>query len=167
MLNQGAGRAILGGWQVSGILQLQTGYPYTINYKGDPINIGGGSGGILVRPNYVLGADGRPVDPNLPSNVHSTSEWFNTAAFVQPIASFGNVGRNTMIGAGLSNLDATIARTFRIRERATLQFRGEVFNLANHPNFNLIGRVVNDPTFGIVQNQLPPRQIQFGVKLGF
>jgi len=167
LLSQGAGGAALGGWQVSGILQLQSGFPYTINYKGDQINIGGGSGGILVRPNYVLGANGQPVDPNLPSNVRSTSEWFNTAAFVQPIASFGNVGRNTMIGASLSNLDATIARTFRIHERATLQFRGEFFNLANHPNFNLIGRVINDPTFGIVQNQLPPRQIQFGVKVGF
>jgi hypothetical protein len=167
MLGQGAGAAILGGWQVSGILQLQTGFPYTIDYKGDPINIGGGSGGILVRPNYVLGANGMPVDPNLPSDERSTSEWFNTAAFVQPIASFGTVGRNTMIGAGLSNLDATIARTFRIHERATVQFRGEFFDVANHPNFNLIGRIVNDPTFGIVQNQLPPRQIQFGFKLGF
>ena len=48
-----------------------------------------------------------------------------------------------------------------------MQLRAEVFNLANHPNFNLIGRVVNDPTFGIVQNQLPPRQVQFGMKLGF
>ena len=54
MLQQGAGAAVLGGWQVSGILQLQTGFPYTINYKGDPVNIGGGSGGILIRPNYVV-----------------------------------------------------------------------------------------------------------------
>jgi hypothetical protein len=167
MLSQGPGAAILGGWQVSGILQLQSGFPFTINYKGDPINIGGGSGGILVRPNYVLGPNGAPVDPNLPSDVRSTAEWFNTAAFVQPVYSFGNVGRNTMNGASLSNLDATITRTFHPVEKVFLQVRAEVFNLANHPNFNLIGRVVNDPTFGIVQNQLPPRQVQFGVKLAF
>ena len=72
-----------------------------------------------------------------------------------------------MIGDGLSNLDATIARNFPIARTRSLQFRAEFFNLANHPNYNLIGRIVNDPTFGIVQNQLPPRQIQFGFKARF
>jgi hypothetical protein len=163
----GAPAAILGGWQLSAILQLQSGFPYTIDYKGDPINIGGGSGGILVRPNYVLGSNGMPVNPNFSSSQRSPAEWFNTAAFVQPVYSFGAVGRNTMIGDGLSNLDATIARAFRLHERATLQFRAEFFNLANHSNYNLIGRIVNDPTFGIVQNQLSPRQIQFALKMSF
>jgi hypothetical protein len=166
MLSHGTGAAIAGGWQISGILQAQTGFPYTINYKGDPINIGGGSGGILVRPNYAV-VNGRNVNPNLPSNQRSTSEYFNTAAFVQPVLAFGDVGRNTMIGANLINLDATLARTFRITEKAGLQFRAEFFNLANHPNYNLIGRIVNDPSFGIVQNQLPPRQIQLALKLSF
>jgi hypothetical protein len=167
MLAQGVPAAILGGWQVSGVLQLQTGFPYTINYKGDPVNIGGGSGGILIRPNYVVNANGQNVDPNLPSGQRTTSEWFNTAAFVQPIASFGNVGRNSMVGASMTNLDVTLARNFSLAERHNLQFRAEFFNLANHPNYNLIGRVVNDPTFGIVQNQLPPRQIQLALKYSF
>jgi uncharacterized protein YaiE (UPF0345 family) len=166
-LAEGLGGAILGGWQLSGILQLQSGFPFTLNYKGDPINIGGGSGGILTRPNYVLTANGSPMDPNLSSAQRSTGEWFNTGAFVQPIYQFGTVGRNTMIGPGLSNIDATVARTFRIREKLKLQFRVEVFNLANHSNYNLVGRIINDPTFGIVQNQLPPRQIQLGLKAEF
>ena len=161
----GVAAAVAGGWQVSGIFQTQTGFPFTIDYKGDPINIGGGSGGILVRPNYVLGPNGLPVNPNLPSSQRTTSMWFNTAAFVQPVNSFGNVGRNSMIGPDIFNLDATLVRTFHPVERVALQFRAEFFNLANHPNFNLIGRIVNDPTFGIVQNQLPPRQIQFGFKI--
>ena len=163
----GFGSRILGGWQLSGILQLQSGFPFTANYRGDPINIGGGSGGILVRPNYVLDAGGHPVNPNLSSSARSTAQWFNTSAFVQPIAQFGNVGRNTLLGAGLSNVDATLARTFHIAEKLKLQFRGEVFNLANHSNYTLIGRVVNDPTFGLVQSQLPPRQIQIGIKAEF
>jgi hypothetical protein len=166
-LAAGPGGAILGGWQLSGILQLQSGFPFTLNYKGDPINIGGGSGGILTRPNYVLTANGSPMDPNLSSAERSTGAWFNTGAFVQPIYQFGTVGRNTMIGPGLSNIDATVARCFRIREKVKLQFRVEVFNLANHSNYNLVGRVINDPTFGIVQNQLPPRQIQLGLKAEF
>ena len=167
LFSQGVPAAVLGGWQLSGVFQAQTGFPYTIDYKGDPINIGGGSGGILVRPNYVLTADGQPVDPSLPSDQRSTSRYFNTAAFVQPVASFGDVGRNTMIGAGLTNLDLTVARNFRVTERSSLQFRTEFFDLFNHPNYNLIGRIVNDPTFGIVQNQLPPRQIQMALKFAF
>jgi hypothetical protein len=167
MFAQGLGGTILGGWQLSGILQLQSGFPFTVDYKGDPINIGGGSGGILVRPNYALNANGSPVDPNLSSSQRSTAAWFNTAAFVQPVAQFGTVGRNTLLGSGLTNIDATIARAFQIAEKVKLQFRVEVFNLANHSNYNLIGRVVNDPTFGLVQNQLPPRQIQLGLKVEF
>ncbi|HYA17719.1 MAG TPA: TonB-dependent receptor [Bryobacteraceae bacterium] len=166
-LKEGVAAAIFGGWQTSGVLQMQTGFPFTINYKGDPINIGGGSGGILVRPNYALLPNGQNVDPNLPADQRTTAEWFNTAAFVQPIASFGDVGRNTMIGPNLINLDATLARNFRPAEKLTVQIRAEFFNLANHPNFNLIGRLVNDPTFGIVQNQLPPRQIQFALKVSY
>ena len=73
MLQQGLPAAILGGWQFSGILQLQSGFPYTINYKGDPINIGGGSGGILVRPNYVLDSSGHNVDPNFPADQRTTA----------------------------------------------------------------------------------------------
>jgi len=49
----------------------------------------------------------------------------------------------------------------------SLQFRAEFFNLPNHANYNLIGRMVNDPTFGIVQNQLSPRQVQFAMRLAF
>jgi hypothetical protein len=167
MLRSGPASYILGGWQLSGTLQLQTGFPYTINYKGDPINIGGGSGGILVRPNYVVTANGQNVNPNLPAGQRSTAQYFNTAAFVQPINSFGNVGRNSMTGANLINLDSTVARNFKFAERYNLQFRVEFFNLANHPNYNLIGRVINDPTFGIVQNQLSPRQIQMALKFSF
>jgi hypothetical protein len=115
----------------------------------------------------VVNADGQNVDPNLPSSQRSTGHWFNTAAFVQPIYSFGDVGRNTMIGAGMFNLDTTLARTFRITEKINAQLRGEFFNLFNHPNYALIGRIVNDPTFGVVQNQLPPRQIQLGAKISF
>jgi hypothetical protein len=158
---------ILGGWQVSSILQAQSGYPFTVNYKGDPVNIGGGSGGILIRPNPAVDASGHPIDANLPAGTRTTAQWFNTSAFVQPNASFGSIGRNSMIGPKMTNLDATIARTFHVKEKVAAQFRAEFFNVANHPNYNLIGRIVNDPTFGIVQNQLSPRQIQFALKLAF
>jgi hypothetical protein len=167
LMGQGVPRAVFGGWQLSTIVQVQSGYPCTINYKGDPINIGGGSGGILTRPNQALDANGHPIDANLPADQRTTARWFNTSAFVQPVASFGTISRNSMTGPHMANVDATIARTFHIAEKVAAQFRAEFFNVANHANYNLIGRIVNDPTFGIVQNGLPPRQIQFAVKLSF
>ena len=59
-----------------------------------------------------------------------------------------------------------IAKNIALRESVKLQLRVECFNLINHPNYNIIGRIINDPTtFGKVLNQLDPRQLQFGLKL--
>jgi hypothetical protein len=155
---------LLGGWQISGINQLQTGFPFTINLNGDTAGIGGGTGGILIRPNAVPGATYR-----LPAEQRSTERFFNTAAFaLTPAFQFGNVGRNTVIGPGLFNTDLTVARRFALRESIQLQFRAELFNLLNTPNHNIVGRLINVPaTFGRVLNQLDPRQIQFAAKLSF
>jgi hypothetical protein len=61
-----------------------------------------------------------------------------------------------------------IAKNIALRESVKLQLRVECFNLFNHPNYNIIGRIINDPTtFGKVLNQLDPRQLQFGLKLQF
>lgn len=164
LLSGGVGSWIAGGWQLSNILQLQSGFPFTININGDTAGIGGGTGGILIRPNAVPGATYK-----LPSERRSTNQFFNTAAFaVTPAFQFGNVGRNTVIGPGLFNVDMTVARTFPIRERFKLQFRAEFFNLLNTPNHNIVGRLINVPAqFGRVLNQLDPRQVQFALKLTF
>jgi len=105
----------------------------------------------------------------LPSAERSTTRFFNTAAFVPPPAyTFGNLGRNTVIGPGLLNLDFSLSRQLRLGERLTLEGRGEAFNLFNHPNYHIVGRIISDPaTFGRVQSQLDPRQLQFGLKLLF
>ena len=153
----------LGGWQVAGIVTLQAGFPFTINLAGDTAGIGGGTGGILIRPNPVPGQNYQ-----LPADQKSTARWFNTGAFVAPPAyQFGTVGRNTVIGPGMVDVDATLARTFRITERLRLQLRGEFFNLANHPNFNLVGRIINQPNFGAVLSQFDPREIQVAAKVTF
>jgi hypothetical protein len=134
-----------------------------LDLAGDTAGIGGGTGGILIRPNPVAGQNYK-----LPSDRKSTAEWFNVAAFVAPPAfQFGTVGRNTVIGPGLVNLDGAIARSFRLAERVQLQLRGEFFNVANHPNFNLVGRLINQPNFGAVLSQFDPREIQFAAKLIF
>jgi hypothetical protein len=64
-------------------------------------------------------------------------------------------------------MDAVVTRHFRISEGIDLQFRAEFFNSLNHPNYSLVGRILNDPTFGQVLSQFDPRQLQFGFKLTY
>jgi hypothetical protein len=154
---------VFGGWQFSAILTLQDGFPFTINLAGDTAGIGGGTGGILIRANPVAGQNYQ-----LPADQKSTARWFNTGAFVAPPAfQFGLLGRNIVIGPGLVDLDASVARKFRVTERLAAQIRAEFFNLANHPNFNLVGRIINQPNFGGVLSQFDPRQIQLAAKFSF
>jgi len=66
------------------------------------------------------------------------------------------------------NLDTNISRSFPFGERVRLQVRGEFFNMFNHPNYNIVGRLINVPaTSGRVLNQLDPRQIQLAAKISF
>jgi hypothetical protein len=81
---------------------------------------------------------------------------------------YGNVGRNTLRGDGTQNLDFGLFRNFTIHERLGLQFRSELFNILNHPNFGLPDRNASSATFGQVsQTSTSSRQIQFALKLVF
>lgn len=154
----------LRGWQIAGIISAQSGFPFTINVPGDTAGIGGGSGAILIRANPVAGQTA-----SLPGDERSTRRWFNTRAFATPPAfQFGQLGRNTVTGPGLFNTDLNISRTLRFRgDRVRAELRGEFFNLANMPNYNQVGRILTSADFGQVLSQLPPRQIQFGLKVSF
>ena len=160
---EGLPSKLLGGWQVSGIHSMQTGFPFTINLQGDTAGVGAGTGGIFIRPNLVAGQTWE-----LSGDQRSTSRYFNTSAFsAPPVAAFGNLGRNTVIGPGLVNFDLVLAKMTQIKEGINLQIRAEAFNAFNHSNYSVVGRLLNTPTFGRVQGQLDPRQIQFGAKLLF
>jgi hypothetical protein len=159
-LKNGWAAKAAGGFELSGILTMQSGFPFTINLKGDTANVGAGTGGIYVRPN-VVGTSQYLSSP-------STAEWFNTADFANPGAgNFGDLGRNTLIGPQMFDLDLVLQKNITIMERVKLQIRAEFFNTLNHPNFNIIDRIFADPSFGAVQSQLDPRQLQFGIKLIF
>jgi hypothetical protein len=162
-LRTGPAAAILGEWQLAGIVSLQSGFPSTINLTGDTANIGGGSGGILIRANPVAG-----VDPELPAGQRTTAEWFNVKAFVLPPAyQFGALGRNTLVGPGLFNVDSTLSKHFRVKERVGVEVRAEAFNLFNTANYNQVARIINAPGFGAVTSELPMRELQFGAKITF
>lgn len=154
---------VAGGWRAGGILIAQSGAPFTINLSTasgfDVANIGLVGGNNLERPN-VTG------DPN--SGAHNAAHWFNTAAFSLPSAfTFGNTPRNDVIGPRYVDFDASLQKEWALREATNLQFRVDAYNLFNHPNFNLPGRIFGQSNFGVISSALDPRELQFALKLNF
>ena len=158
----GKGR-VLGGWQSFGILQFQTGQPFTVALLPDFDNSNTG------RSSLGFGNNDRPnaiADPHLSDPV--PAQWFNTKAFaIPPRGNFGNSGRNILQGPGLSTVNLSLIKNVTIRERATVQFRLETFNLFNRTNFGLPDNFVGSPTFGQITSAGSPRRLQFGLKLLF
>jgi hypothetical protein len=154
---------LVSGWQTFGIITLQSGRPFTVALLSDIDNSGTG------RSILGFGANDRPNvvgDPN--TGGHSTSRWFNTAAFAfPPPGRFGNAGRNILEGPGYSNVNVSLVKNTALTERLNLQFRAEAFNLFNHPNFNLPDNFLGSPTFGRITSARDPRHLQFGLKLLF
>jgi hypothetical protein len=119
---------VIGGWQIGTIVTLSTGFPINIldGNQVDRSNTGTG----YDRPN----ATGQ--SPVLPASQRTTNRWFNTGAYVEePAFTFGNVGRNTLIGPGVFNVDVSALKDFRVTENHRLQLRVEAFNGLNHPNW--------------------------------
>jgi hypothetical protein len=137
---------------------FQTGRPFTTTESGN-ISL---TSQNADRPNAIAG-----YNPN--NGPKTVSQWMNTSCFTLPTTgTFGNVGRNTLIGPRMVTLDMAIARVFTINERMHLQFRGEAFNTANHPNFQQPNATQNGSTFGkIAATLVDNREIQLAMKLIF
>lgn len=148
---------IVGGWQINGIAQFQTGFPITVRRTGDPLAVGTDG---AVRPDVIC-------NPNLPRGEQTLTHFFDTGCFVGPPDRFGNAGRSTVRGPGTHLWDMAVFKNFPIRERATVQFRSEFFNAFNHPNWNAPGRDLGASGFGVVSSAQDPRIIQFGLKVLF
>ncbi|MCC6859317.1 MAG: TonB-dependent receptor [Bryobacterales bacterium] len=149
----GAVNYIVGGWQTNGIVIMQTGLPFTVSDAA--ANPGG-------RPDYLR-------DAALPSSERSLQRWFDTAAFTTPrIYTYGNLARNSLFGPGRVNFDMSLFKDFPIKERATVQFRAEAFNIFNTPQFGLPASTVNAPGAGAVTSTVGnPRQLQMALKVLF
>ena len=141
------------------ILTAQTGLPFSLATGADIANVGWAE----QRPNYT----GASLEP---AAGRSTNEWFNKAAFVtQPRYSFGNVGRNILTGPQLFSWDFSTMKQFQMPwEGHQVQFRFEVFNLPNHPNFGFPNATISALAFGQISSTATDmRQIQFGLKYTF
>ena len=191
---RGVGRQLFSGWQIGGIGTFAAGVPFTVENSANRSQNQATGSNFSDRPNLVTGASNNPthgvsagctfgtgtsaITVAAGTPVGTPSHWFDPCAFVpQPLGTFGNLGRNTLIGPGRSTIDFLVNKHFRISEKRELQFRTEVFNILNHPNFeapNINFRRIFDgsgnllPTFGQLTNTTSTsRQIQFGLKFIF
>jgi len=160
---------LVSGWGVDGITTFQSGFPIHVDVGDDLAHAFAGT----LRPNFD--ATACPHGAALGGSAESRlNEWFNTACFVDPPAfTFGNVGRNlpNVRADGINNWDFALFKTttFGPEGKLGLQFRVEVFNLFNRPQFDFPDNSVDDgPQFGQVSDQANnPRLIQFGLRLTF
>jgi hypothetical protein len=149
--------AVLGGWQLTGIVYAKSGFPLSISPAQNNTNSFGGN----QRPNLI--GDPRPANQNI-------NDWINPAAFSQPPAfTFGDSPRN------LANLrapryfdwDMGIQKWWDFSEAKRLQFRLEMFNAFNHPNFFAPDTNLGDSGFGRISQAYPARDVQAALKFYF
>ncbi len=152
--------AIFGGWQVNGILTVQSGLPFTPTLATSVSNAGGS------RPDRLT--SGETADPTI-------THWFDTsfnragAAWATPRQfTYGNGGRNILRGPGRTNLDFSAFKVIPVTERFQLQFRGEFFNIFNHPQFDLPNATIGSAAAGVISSTVgSPRDIQLSLRLTF
>ncbi len=144
----------LGGWQLGAIFNHRTGLPFSATISQDLTNTG--------TTNYP----NRLGDGSLPEDQRTLARWFDVAAFqpAQQFVAYGNSGRNILSGPSATTTDLKIGKNFQIRERYRLEFRTEMFNFTNTPNFDRPNTNVNLPQGGQITGAAAPRRIQFGLK---
>ncbi len=153
--------AVLGGWQTNGIVTVQSGNPLDASTG---LQLSGTQTGT--RPD---------VNCNPNNFNHDPAQWFNTACFSDNFTGrYGNAGRNIIIGAPTHDYDFAMLKSFTLgKESRFLQFRSEMFNVFNHPNFDNPNVVETSSTFGkitsagVQDSRASSRQIQFALRLAF
>jgi hypothetical protein len=159
--------AAVGGWEVTGITTFQKGFPFSV--------LCNDTDGLLVTFTQRCNLSGSPGSP------HGLNNWFNTAAFTQPLpGQFGDSGRNILREPGINNWDVGLDKTFAFTERLHFQLRLETFNTFNHADYGLdpgtpgvgpgtsaVGNSITGPAFGQVTYARPGRIVQLGGKFTF
>ena len=153
---------ILGGWEMNGIMTFQKGLPLAISNGSNNTNIG--SPGQRPNDNGQNPAKSGAIADRL-------NAYFDTSVFsAAPIYTFGNVGRfvPNLRGPGTHNLDFSLFKSFKYRERATIVVRAEAFNFTNSPTWNAPGTTVTSPgSFGVITGASGQRQVQLALKLSY
>jgi hypothetical protein len=169
----GVGNKVLGGWQLTGVQQYQTGSPMTVvSGKDNSLTSLGKDRAVAVAG----------VSPDRPSGVDPLKMWFNTAAFAtNPIGTFGTLGKGILRGTPMFSWDMGAFKKIPLKgEGVFMQFRAEFFNIFNHPMFNNPATSLTDANYGRITATLAnagatqgditsggPRIIQLALKLVF
>ena len=155
--------AILGGWQMTGIMSVQSGQYFDLTLADSASELGTNGVGAW-RPNVIGDHELSNPSPDL---------WFNPEAFETPLDSagnptFGNLGRNSLQESGIFNWDIGLMKNFQVTERVKLQFRWEIFNVTNHPSYGTPNTNLSSLDVGKITSTLGlPRQQQLGLRISF
>ncbi len=155
---QGAMRHLLGGWQVNGIVQKQTGFPFTVI-------------DLVTTIRYLTNRPDVTCDPN-DNAPHTVEQWFNTTCFtrraVSQTAEPGNQERNIVRGPGFARTDLSFFKNVSLTGAHRVQFRVEMFNLFNQTRFGQPGNTISAPaTFGRITSAEDGRIVQLAIKYTF
>jgi hypothetical protein len=146
-------RETLGGWEVNGIVNVQSGYPINVslNYNSAGLTQGTQRPNFVHAPhancslkNYIRGNPTSCIDTTayaLPANINAAT----------PQYAFGNTSRNTLQGPGFSYENISLFKNFDIWERMKFQFRAEAFNAFNHPSANTPNATIGHDSSAIAQ----------------
>ena len=157
---------LLRGWQLNAIASAHSGTPFTV-FDSTNVSLQASSPPLSAyfasRPNVIGNPNAGP---------HTVEEWISPASFQRlnpktQAGQFGNAGRNIARGPDASDVDLSLMKNFRVTERATLQFRAESFNVANHPNFAIPIADLASPNFGRILSAGPARLNQLALKVLF
>jgi hypothetical protein len=157
---------IIGGWQVSGITTMLTGALLSSSFSGaDPANTNQFSG----RPDRI--GDGNFDSSGMRDRIESRQPIFDNSAFAVPVTGrgfYGNSARYILTGPGERTWNLVVGKNFPLaNERARLQFRWEMFNAFNRPNFNNPGTNIQSGSFGLVTGAGAARSMLFGLRLDY
>ena len=148
-------KALLGGWQLSGIYTLESGTPFSIGGGPDTLGYGGGTSN---RADIVS-----PI-----TYPKTRFQWFSTGSFKQPLPlQWGTSARNAVVGPGRNNWNLALFKAFQFHERARFEFRAESFNTFNNTQFTNPSSGVTNADFGQINNTFNPRTLQLGLKFMF
>jgi hypothetical protein len=157
-------REIANGWTISPIINIHSGFPFTV-LNGKDANLTGNSSAERAE----LAPGQNPVLSN-----RTAAQWFNIAAFsqnpanlVNGVAVNGNSGRNMLRGPTFKDVDLAISRDFAFKEHLVLQLRADAYNVFNIVSLNSPGATVGSATFGVTTSASAMRQLQLGLRLTF